>query len=162
MKRFLFIAVLITASFCSRAQSVTMNDLTNLTNLDNDEAHNYLAAGKKFKLTAEQTVNGLQVQDYRDTRVNSPQIEKVTVGMGVKGADGSLLRTVTYTTNQSGFIQNLMNQAYDAKMNITFRGNDKYKYIYIYNSFLYIVSIYVNRDQSSSVVKVQQKDLPSY
>ncbi|WP_432328363.1 hypothetical protein ACRQ5D_01150 [Mucilaginibacter sp. P25] len=46
MKRTLLIALLLFCSETLFAQSITINDLANISNLSNAEAHNYLTLGK--------------------------------------------------------------------------------------------------------------------
>jgi hypothetical protein len=154
MKKYLFI-LLFLAPAITRAQGVTLYDLINLSNLTNTQAHDFFYTGKVFKLSYEQDVNGLSVDHYQD------KTEEVIIGNAVKTSNG-LLHTVNYTTTKVNYILKMIGQAKGAGLNVSFEGADASKNIYFFYSFLYIVHIYINVDNSVGTVQVQQKDFTTY
>lgn len=157
MKKYLFLALL---SFCCIdlfGQSITINDLTNLTNLSNGDAHNYLVLTKGFKRKYTQDVDGNTVENLNKIGIEHKE-ESVAIGVATKLSSGAILRTVAYKTATTKHIFNLITQAKSAGLPMRFQGADSVNNIYLFdNDFFHIVML-ISRDNTSGFVEVKQKE----
>jgi hypothetical protein len=159
MKYLRLILVMLFLSAGARAQTLSIPDLTNLANLNNPEAGNYLVQGKAFKLLYSQMVDGLNIQHYESTKAKG---EIVIIGNGIKVSNGKLLHTVKYLSTKSTYVLGLIAQASGTGLTMDFHGADIGRNIYLFNNFLYSVNIYINNDNSAGNIDVQQKDYLDY
>jgi len=90
--------------------------------------------------------------------VKPDNTEKIIAGGYTKLYNGTLLRTVVYTSTDPQHIINMISQAKRYGLELKFRGADAYNNIYLYDNSFYHVSIYLRRDQSSGLVEIKQKE----
>ena len=159
MKQLRLILILLFVGAGAHAQTLSIPDLTNLANLNNAEAGNYLVQGKAFKLLYSQIVDGLNIQHYESTVAKG---EVVIIGNGIQTTDGKLLHTVKYSSAKAQYVLGLVAQGPSAGLSMDFHGADVSRNIYLFNNLLYTVNIYVNNDNSAGNVDVKQKDYLDY
>lgn len=161
MKRYLLVLSLFCLCVSARAQSITFYDLTNLTNLSDGEAHNYLTLGKVFKHQYLEQVNGKRVEHFRSA---NPKVREQTVTIGVNSvlSNGAVLRTITYTTRDPQHVVNLIAQARRNRMTMKFQGLDAYNNIYVFDNDFYHVSMYISTSENKGSVKIEQKEFVGY
>jgi len=157
MKRILLVALLLFCGAGLFAQSVTVNDLANISNLSNAEAHNYLTLGKKFKRQYIQDTNGNSIEHLNKIGPDNKE-ETVVIGVGSKLSSGAVLRTVTYTTSTSQHIINLIGQAKHMGLKMSLQGADAKNDIYIFDNDFFHIVIFLNHDNVSGSVEVHQKE----
>ncbi|HEY9196528.1 MAG TPA: hypothetical protein VIM77_09695 [Mucilaginibacter sp.] len=157
MRRIFFVAIFCFGCTGVFAQSITINDLTNLTNLNNGDAHNYLVLSKGFKKKYIQDVDGNTVEHLNKTGPEKKE-ESVAIGVATKLSNGAVLRTVTYKTAITKHIFNLITQAKSAGLAMKFQGVDIVNNIYIFDSDFFHIVMYISRDNSSGFVEVKQKE----
>lgn len=153
----MFLALL---CFCGAnlfAQSVTINDLTNLSNLSNADAHNYLVLAKGFKKEFTQDVDGRETEHLNKINADKKQ-EAVIIGAGNKLSSGTVLHTVTYTTGTTLHVFNLITQAKRAGIPMRFQGADSVNNIYLFDNDFFHIVMYISRDNSSGFVEIKQKE----
>jgi hypothetical protein len=158
MKKYLFILPFVL--FCSLTtygQSIKFNDLVFLTNLTNDAVYNNLIQGNSFRQDYSEDVNG-QPTEYFKSIGAKPNSERITVGRYTKLYNGTVLRTVVYTSTDVQNIISMIGQAKRYGLDLKFRGVDNSNNIYIYDNSFYQVSIYLRRDQTSGLVEIKQKE----
>lgn len=156
MKRLPLILLLFTCNYV-RAQSLTLNDLTNLAQLTNGEAHNYLVHARTFKRDYVQVIDGKQIEKYKGTD-DTTKREMITIGDGQKLVSGQLLRNVYYATNNRKFLLNLVNQAKQSNFKLSFTGMDASNNIFMFDDDLYHIIINVGRAKGTGSVSVKQKE----
>ncbi len=156
MKKFLLIPVLFFCCITAYGQSISLIDLTNLTSLNRQQIIDYFVAGRVFKLQDGQEVNGFLVEQYQ-TNASPSKKEAVFVGGGHKLGGGDILYTASYTTSDPQNIINMINQTKNAGLRLTFQGADRADNIYIYDSFLYHVTIRLSFNQTKGTIDVMQK-----
>ena len=158
MKRYLFLLTF--AFFCSiniYGQSIKFEDLVYLTGLANGDVYNTLMDGNKFKQDYSIMINGHEIEYFK--RISAkPDTEKIEVGNFVKLYDGSVLRTLHYTSTQAQDIINMISQAKRYGLKIKFQGADNSNNIYLFDNDYYQISIYLRRDQKSGLVEIKQKE----
>lgn len=158
MKKYLFWLLLLSSGF-TYGQSVTFNDLTNLAHLTNQEAYDYLTQSKAFARDYNmKNAKGIVMEGYKRVTPGY-KWETVMVGDGTKKDNNDLLRNVYYTSNNKQHILGLVNQATKAGLQLTFKGLDADKNIYIFDNELYNVNISLNIYNGSGAVLVKQKDV---
>jgi hypothetical protein len=157
MKRALLITLLLFCGVAAFAQSVTVNDLANVANLSNAEAHNYLTLGKKFKRQYIQEVEGKPIEHLNKVDANNKE-ETVVIGVGDRLPSGSMLRTVTYTTSTSQHILNLISQAKHMGLTQKLHGSDAKNDIFFFDNDFFHIVIFLNHDNISGSVEVHQKE----
>jgi hypothetical protein len=157
MKKLLIISFLCFCTVCTRAQSISLYDLTNLVNVDINGADNVLTSGKPFKLQYLQDVNGFTLRHYQGTTPDS-KAETIIVGDGVKTQSAAVLQSVTYTSTNIKYVLLLLKQAKTSGLNKIFEGVDAYNNIYIFDNYLYNIHIFLKNDNSEGTIKVLQKD----
>lgn len=158
MKKYLFfLPALLFCSINMYGQSVKFSDLVYYTNLTNGEVHNTLLEGSAFKQDYTEDVNGQQLEFFKN--INSKRnSEKIIVGRYTKLYDGTVLRTVNYTSTDPQNIINMISQAKRNGLDMKFRGADASNSIYLFDNNLYHVSIYIRHDQTSGLVEIKQKE----
>ncbi|PWK79646.1 hypothetical protein LX99_00104 [Mucilaginibacter oryzae] len=157
MKRSFLITLLIFCGTRIFAQSVTINDLANVANLSNAEAHNYLTAGKKFKRQYLQEVDGHTIEHLNKIGEDNKE-ETIVIGMGDRLPNGGILRTVTYTTVTSQHILNLIAQAKHLGLIMKLHGSDAKNDIFFFDNDFFHIVIFLNHDNISGSVEVHQKE----
>lgn len=162
MKKYLFITLLSLCCTCVFGQSVTVNDLTSLSNLSNADAHNYLVLGKGFKKQYLQDVDGNTVEHLHKTGENKADGDKmeevVIIGVGTKLSSGTTLRTVTYTSLTTKHIFNLITQAKSLGLSMKFQGADSINNIYLFDNDFFHITMLINRNNAIGSVEVKQKE----
>jgi hypothetical protein len=158
MKSTLFSLCLLFFGLTSYGQSIKFNDLVYFTNLTNGEVTNNLRQGKAFKQDYTTTVNGQELAYFKNIG-QKPNTEKITTGSFVKLNDGTVLRTVVYSSANAQDIINMISQAKKYGLELKFRGADPSNTIYLFDNNFFHVSIYLRRDQTSGSVEIKQKEL---
>jgi hypothetical protein len=157
MKKYLFLALLSFWGVDLFGQSVTINDLTTLSNLSNADAHNYLVLAKGFKKEYTQEVEGRETEHLNKVGGDKNQ-EKVIVGVGTKLTSGTVLHTVTYTTTTPAHIYHLITQAKKQGLNMKFQGADSVNNIYLFDNDFFHIVMFINRDNTLGSVEIKQKE----
>lgn len=161
MKRNLLIFVLFLLSISSYGQSITFYDLTNLTNLSDGQAHNYLTLGKVFKHQYVEEVDGKKIEHFRSV---NPQLKEQNITIGVKEqlSNGTVLHTITYVSRDPQHIVNMISQAKRAKLIMKFQGVDADNNVYIFDNEFYRVAMYISTTENKGMVKINQKEFVGY
>ncbi|MDN5287494.1 MAG: hypothetical protein JWR38_3768 [Mucilaginibacter sp.] len=157
MKGYLLIVLLTVCSTNLFGQSVTLNDLTNISNLANDEAHNYLVSGKGFKKEYLQDVNG-NTLEYLHKIGADKKDESIIIGEGTKLSNGTMLRTVTYKSQTAQHLCNLIIQAKNAGLKMNIQGADAINNIYLFDNDFFHITFYINRNNTFGSVQIKQKE----
>jgi len=158
MKKYLFfLPALLFYSVNMYGQSVKFSDLMYYTNLTNGEVFNTLKQGNAFRQEYTEDVNGQEMEHFKNINRN-PNSEKIVVGLYTKLYDGTLLRTVDYTSTDPQNIINMVSQAKRNGLDLKFRGADASNTIYLFDNNFYRVSIYLRHDQTSGLVEIKQKE----
>jgi hypothetical protein len=138
-------------------QSITINDLTNISNLPNDEAHNYVVLGKGFKQEYLQDVGSNMLEHLHKTGTDKKE-ESLIIGEGTKLSNGTILRTVTYKSQTTQHLFNLITQAKSAGLKMNIQGADAVNNIYLFDNNFFHITILVNRNNTFGSVVVKQKE----
>jgi len=158
MKKYLLTLIFIAASVCSYAQSLSFEDLLNLTTMNDIQAHDFLLVSKKFKSAGVQLVNGQNMELFK-SNPGAPDITgMVLLGALTKGQSGAISRPVTYTTLQESGITSLLAQAKKSTLTLVFQGSDHNENIYHFDNSLFKATISLSFDKKWGSVEVQQKD----
>ncbi|GAA3981166.1 hypothetical protein [Mucilaginibacter dorajii] len=157
MKKYLFITLLCLGCADLFGQSITINDLTNLTSLANEDAHNYVVLSKGFKKEYTQVVDGNVVEHLKKAGADKKE-ESVEIGEFVKLSSGAILRTVTYKTSTAVQVFNLMTQAKSSGIRMRFQGVDVKNNIYLFDNDFFHITMYISRDNTNGFVQVKQKE----
>jgi len=158
MKKLLFL--LPSLLFCGLTmygQSVKFSDLIYFTSLNSREVYDILRQGKAFRQDYLEDVNGQELEYFKNINAK-PNSEKIVVGHFTKLYNGTILRTVTYTSTESKNIISMISQAKRYGLELKFQGVDPYNNIYLFDSSFYHVSIYLRRDQASGLVEIKQRE----
>ncbi|PJJ84582.1 hypothetical protein [Mucilaginibacter auburnensis] len=158
MRNFVLVVAVMVLGLTARAQSISLLNLTNLTSLSNKQAADDITARKQFKLQSGEEIDGFLVETYQ-TLAPRNKLETVVVGKGYKLASGGVLHTVTYTSANPQDVMNLMAQTKSINVQQSFHGADAYDNIYIFDSFLYRMTVRIKLDDSRSVVEISQKQV---
>jgi hypothetical protein len=158
MKKYLAVIALLISGFAAHAQNLTMSDITNLASLNNSEAHNSLTFERPFTKVYSEQVDGKIIDHYRGNTPSS-KTEMVTIGYGGKSMAGNFLHTVKYETTNVNYIRSLITQAKSAGLKKEFQGADSGSNIYMFDSYLYTVNVYISNDNSKGSVTVRQNQL---
>ena len=156
MKKLLVVLGLCLGTMAARAQSVSMSDLTNLATINMTDANQFLTSGKPFKQDYTEVLNGLNLRHYVGTTPAST-CESVMMGDGIKTSTSLVLHVVTYTCTNTKYLLQLIGQARSAELKENFQGADEFNNIYIFDNFLYTVHVFIRRDNSAGIIKVEQK-----
>lgn len=158
MKKYLFLLpVMLFAGINTNAQSTKFADLIYFTSLNNSEVHSNLLQGNSFRQDYSIDVNGHPIEYFKNI-TNKPNTEKIVVGNFTKLYNGTVLRTVNYTSTDPQHIVNMLAQAKRYGLEMKFQGADESNNIYLFDSSFYHVSIYLRRDQTSGLVEIKQKE----
>ncbi|SHM54763.1 hypothetical protein [Mucilaginibacter sp. OK098] len=158
MKKYLFmLPVMLLVSLSMYGQSTKFSDLIYFTGLSNGEVYNNLLQGTTFRQDYSVNVNGRELEYFKNI-TGKPNTEKIMVGDYTKLYDGSVLRTVNYTSTDPQHILNMISQAKRFGLEMKFHGADEANNIYLFDSSFYHVSIYLRRDQTSGLVEIKQKE----
>jgi hypothetical protein len=158
MKRYLLAVLLFFAVTGSYAQSLSFEDLLNLTNMTSAQVHDFLTISKGFKSAGTQIVDGKSIEQYKSNRGTPDKVETIALGVTAKGAGGNSSRPVTYSTLQDSDINSLLTQAKKSTLTLVFQGSDLYKNIFRFDNSLFRASISLSFDKKSGSVEVQQKE----
>jgi hypothetical protein len=157
MKAYCLIILLFGCSANIYAQSISFSDLTNLTNLTNGEARNYLIGSNVFKHQYIQEQGDKTIELFR-SKPSMVKEQTITIGENTKLSNGTVLRTVTYNTTAPRHIVNLIAQARRSKLALNFQGQDKYNSIYKFDDEFYFITITMSTTQNKGQVVVKQKE----
>jgi len=158
MRKFLlFFAVVLFCGSAACGQSIKFTDLIYFTSLNNDAVYNTLLQSNAFRQDYSIDVNGQQLEYFKNIS-GKPNTEKIVVGRYTKLYNGTLLRTVSYTSTDPQYIINMISQAKRNGLELKFNGVDEANNIYLFDNNFYHVSIYLRRDQSSGLVEIKQKE----
>jgi hypothetical protein len=157
MKKYLFFLPLMLLSSLMYGQSIKFNDLVYFAGLTNGEVLNNLQQGSAFRQDYTEEVNGQELEYFKNIK-SKPNSENIIVGGYTKLYDGTILRTVDYSSTNAQNIINMISQAKRYGLDLKFRGADASNNIYLYDNSFYHVSIYLRRDQSSGLVEIKQKE----
>ena len=158
MKKYLFLLpVMLLASLSMYGQSTKFSDLVYFTSLKNQDVHNTLLQGSSFRQDYAIDVNGQQIEYFKNI-TQKPNTEKIVVGNYTKLYNGTILRTIDYTSSDPQHIINMISQAKRYGLNMVFHGADESNNIYLFDNSFYQVSIYLRRDQTSGMVEIKQKE----
>jgi hypothetical protein len=160
LKALLLIAI-VCAGTRSYGQSISFFDLTNLTNLTDGQAHTYLSLGGVFKQDYIQEINGKKIEYFKSKSVRvAPQT--ISIGQNEIQANGTILRTVYYTTRDPQHIVNLIAQAKRSKLIMKFQGQDQSNNIYKFDNEFYNITMLISTDNNRGSVEVKQKEFIGY
>ncbi|TWJ01526.1 hypothetical protein JN11_01677 [Mucilaginibacter frigoritolerans] len=157
MKKLLLFPVLLMIGINLYGQSIKFGDLIYFTSLSNREVFDNLMRGNTFRQDYTMQVNGQEIESFKSIGARA-NIEKIEVGKYSKLNDGTMLRTVNYTSNSQQDIINMISQVKRYGLDLKFQGADSTNTIYLYDSNFYKVSIYLRRDQTSGMIEVKQKE----
>jgi hypothetical protein len=158
MKKYLlFLPVMLLCSLKMYGQSIKFTDLVFLTTLTNDAVYSNLLQSNAFRQDYSENVNGLQMEYFKSIGAK-PNSERIIVGRYSRLYNGTVLRTLDYTSTDPQNILNMLSQAKRYGLELKFRGVDNSNNIYIYDNSFYQVSIYLRRDQTSGLVEIKQKE----
>jgi hypothetical protein len=158
MKKILFfLPFLLLGSVIVKAQSIKLTDLVYLTPMNNDAVYAVLKEGGAFKQDYSEEVDGYPMEYFKKAGAK-PDLERIAVGMYTKLYNGTILRTLNYTSTDVQNIDNMVSQAKRTDMVLLFEGADVANSIYLFTNNYYLVSIYVRHDKSSGTVEIKQKE----
>jgi hypothetical protein len=158
IKKYLFLfSVLFFCGIYSFGQSIKFNDLVYFTTLTNRQVYDNLMEGNIFKQEYMMDVNGQELEYFKNKR-SKPAAEKIIIGKYTLLYDGTLLRTISYTSTDAQHIINMISAAKRYGLELKFHGADATNNIYLFDNNFYDVSIYLRRDQKSGLVEIKQKE----
>jgi hypothetical protein len=156
MKKSLITIILFLAVSSSYAQSLSFEDLLNLTSMSGAQAHDLLTISKDFKSSGQQTVDG-KIEDQYKIMKTPDKTETVLLGEIIKNTAGGLSREVTYLTVQESDINSLLAQAKKTTLSLIFQGSDVNKNIYRFDNSLFRATISLSFDKKWGSVEIAQK-----
>lgn len=161
MKKYLLIALLFSLCVSTYGQSISFFDLTNLTNLSDGQAHTYLTLSKVFKHQYLETVDSKKIEHFKSV---SPKVKEQTITIGVSSIlrNGTVLRTITYTTLDPQYVVNMIGQAKRAGLTLKFQGVDNDNNIFVFDNEFYRVDMYISTTDNKGMVKINQKEFVGY
>jgi hypothetical protein len=158
MKKNLVLLLMLTC--CSTAifaQSIKFGDLLTLSTLNNDGAYQFVARSNAFRQDYTQDVDGYQMEYFKKIGAK-PDFERIAVGRYSKLYNGTILRTLDYSSTDVQNLLNLVSQAKEYGLQLQFRGADDLNNIYLFSNSLFSVNFYIRRDQTSGTLEIKQKD----
>lgn len=161
MKKTVAVFLLMCLAAGLKAQSISFFDLTNLTNLSEGQAHTYLVLGGVFKHEYQEEVNGKKLEHFR-SRSNKVAPQTIVIGQNEVQANGTVLRTVTYTTQDPQDIVNLIAQSKRSGMVLKFQGQDQDNNIYKFDNEFYDIVMLISTNNNKGSVQVTQKEFIGY
>jgi len=156
MKKNLLILLFFCPRITATAQSITFNDLTNLTNLSQSEAHAYLTLGKVFKHQYIEEINGRKIEHFRSISAKEKE-QTITVGDETILPNRTVLRAVTYHTRDPQHVLVLIAQAKRGKLLLTFQGVDAKNNIYEFDNDFYHIKMSISTTEDKGLVQIDQK-----
>ena len=157
MKKYLFLLpLLLLCSLSISAQSIKFSDLVYFTSLTNRQVYDNLVQGVAFRQDYSMDVDGQEIEHFKS--INKHAAETIVVGKYSKLYDGTVLRTLNYTSNNAQDILNMLGQVKRYGLELKFRGADNSNNIYLFDNNFYHVSVYLSRDQKSGFIEIKQKE----
>ncbi len=166
-KSLFFLPLLLLCSIAMYGQSVKFNDLVYFTSLTNRQVYDNLHEGNAFRQEYNMDVDGQELEYFKNIDAK-PNSEKIVVGSFTKLYDGTVLRTVNYTSTNPQNIINMISQAKRYGLELKFQGEDDTNDIYLYDNNFYHVSIYLLRNlenhdkqhpnETVGLVEIKQKE----
>ena len=156
MSRYLLICLLLFAFSGGYAQSLSFEELKNLTNLNNDQVHNYLLISKGFKGKGKQVYGGRDFEIFKSNRTDPSKVETVSL-RSTEVTRGEITRQVVYYSLRLQDINMLLAQAQQSDMTLVFKGSDKYSNIYRFDNSLFTAVISISHDKKSGSIQVEEK-----
>jgi hypothetical protein len=156
MRKYLLISLLLFAFSGGYAQSLSFDELKNLTNLNSDQVHNYLLVSKGFKGKGRQVFGGRDFEIFKSNRTDPGKVETVSLRSS-EVTRGEVTRQVMYHTLRLQDINALLAQAQQSDMTMIFRGSDKYNNIYRFDNSLFMAVISISHDKKSGTIQVEEK-----
>ncbi len=157
MKKLLCFLAPALVSLTASAQSISFGDLIYITPMSNDAVYANLKQGGVFKQDYSEEVDGYPMEYFKKSD-EKPNLERITVGRYTKIYNGTILRTLDYTSTDVQNVLNMVSQAKYYGMELIFQGADDLNNIYLFSNSFYQVNIYVRRDQTSGEVEIKQKE----
>jgi hypothetical protein len=157
MKRYLFAILLACACSFSYAQSLTFEELQKLTNLTNDQVHNFLIISKGFKPIGTEVHFGKNYEVFKSDREEVKKMETVMLGEAGEMPSGNIGRQVFYYSPRIKDIDVILKQARQSPMTTVFSGSDKEKNIYRFDNSLFMSIISVGLDRTYGSVQLEEK-----
>src|SRR5580692_461756 len=97
MKQYLFAVLLFFACTGAYAQSLSFEDMQNLTSMGDAQLRDMLTASKGFQVAGGMTFNGKSYRQYTKVTKGTPdKDESILVGADVKTASGVLTHEIIY------------------------------------------------------------------
>src|SRR6201995_770494 len=106
MKRSLLTILLLLICCYTYAQSLSFEDMQNITNMSSGQAHDFLLS-KGFKAEGNQMLNGRSMEQYKIIHGTPDKTETILIGESVKSLSGTSSRPVTYLTFEESDINNI-------------------------------------------------------
>src|ERR1700740_3126830 len=126
MKKTLLMLPLLLAGFFAGAQSIKFGDLIYMTPMGNDAVYATLKSGSEFRQDYSEQVDGYPMEYFRKKDPAKPDEERIAAGRYTRLYNGTILRTLVYTTTN---VQNALNMVSQAKyfegMVMIFQGADE-------------------------------------
>jgi hypothetical protein len=158
MKKLLLLpALLLLGALAAHAQSIRFGDLVYMTPMSNEAVFANLKQGGAFKQQYSEDVDGYPMEYFVKTN-GKPEQERIAAGRYTKLYNGTILRTLDYTSTDVQNVLNMVSQAKYFGMDLIFQGADDVNNIYLFSNNYYQVSIYVRRDQTAGEVEIKQKE----
>ena len=159
MKKNLFILFfLLMIGLKMNGQSIKFYDLVYFTGLTNRQVYDILLQGNSFRQEFTTDVNG-QTLIYFKNIVSKNQLEQIIIGNSTTTANGTILRSVVYTSTDPKNIIYMLSQAKTYGLTLGFRGADADNSIYLFDNDFFHVIIHLRRDEKSGSVEIKQKEL---
>lgn len=157
MKKYLAILIVFVCSTGAYAQSISFNELTSFTNRTNNEVFDYLSDGRVFKQEYLEDVNGQMLDRFKNIH-DSQKLETIVFGKFSKTTDGSVLRTINYSSTEPQDLINLISQVKRAGFDQLLRGVDARSNIYIFDNNFYHVVVNLSLAKNINTLEIQQKE----
>jgi hypothetical protein len=160
MKLYLFAILLLFACNGVYAQSLSFEELLNLTSMTDAQSHELLTITRGFKAAAApETINGKTFVQYTKQTKGTPadKNESLLIGAGIKNVSGNLTHEIIYNTTQEADLNSLLAQAKKSNLTLVFQGADLNSNIYRFDKSLFRASISLAFDKKSGNADVQQK-----
>jgi hypothetical protein len=156
IKRYVVIFLLLITGLCGRAQSLSFDELKNLTNMTGDQLHNYLLVSKSFKPAGKRVYGGRSFEQFRSNRNDPSKAETLSL-RAAESLGENMVRQVIYFSLRAQDIKALLVQIKQSGMTMIFQGSDKYKDIYRFDNSLFMAVISLNFDKSSGTIQLEEK-----
>lgn len=157
MKKLFLFPLLFICTINVYGQSIKFNELINFTSLNNREVFDNLMQSNAFRQDYTMDVNGQEVEYFKSIGAKA-NVEEINVGAFNKLNNGTVLRTVKYTSTNPQDVINMIGQIKRFGLDLKFRGVDPSNNIYLYDSDFYHVSVFLRRDQTSGMIEIKQKE----